>query len=64
MDSTQFIGQNWRSMQPGMDFIFGKQPDTNWLNDAGRKGLISKDTLFNSILNQNIRPAYNLYCSA
>ncbi|MEO5888875.1 MAG: cell surface protein SprA [Ferruginibacter sp.] len=53
LDSTQFVGQNFRSMQPGFDFIFGKQPDTNWLNNAARKGLISKDTLFNSILQQS-----------
>ncbi|MEJ7586234.1 MAG: cell surface protein SprA [Ferruginibacter sp.] len=53
LDSTQFVGQNFRSMQPGYDFILGKQPDTNWLNNAARKGLFSKDTLFNSILQQS-----------
>ena len=53
LDSTKFVGQNFRSMQPGMDFILGRQPDTNWLNNAARKGLISPDTLFNSILQQN-----------
>ncbi len=53
LDSTKFVGQNFRSMQPGMDFILGRQPDNNWLNNAARKGLISPDTLFNSILQQN-----------
>ena len=53
MDSTQFVGRNFRSMQPGFDFILGKQPDTNWLNNAARKGLISRDTFFNSILQQS-----------
>jgi cell surface protein SprA len=52
-DSTQYIGQNWKSMQPGMDFIFGKQPDTNWLNKAARQGVITKDSLFNTILEQS-----------
>ncbi|MEO7767747.1 MAG: cell surface protein SprA, partial [Ferruginibacter sp.] len=52
LDSTQFVGQNFRSMQPGFDFILGRQPDTNWLNNAARKGLISPDTLFNSLLQQ------------
>ena len=52
-DSTQYIGQNWKSMQPGMDFIFGKQPDTNWLNNAARQGVITKDSLFNTILQQS-----------
>ena len=32
MDSTQAIGQNFRSMAPGLDYVFGKQPDSNWLN--------------------------------
>ncbi|MEP7106723.1 MAG: cell surface protein SprA [Ferruginibacter sp.] len=53
LDSTQFIGRNFRSMQPGFDFILGKQPDTNWLNNAASKGLFSRDTLFNSILQQS-----------
>ena len=53
LDSTQYVGQNWQSMQPGFGFIIGKQPDTNWLNNAARKGLITRDTLFNSILQQS-----------
>jgi cell surface protein SprA len=52
-DSTQYVGQNWRSMAPGIDFILGKQPDTAWMNAAARKGLITKDTTFNSIFMQN-----------
>jgi cell surface protein SprA len=53
LDSTQFIGRNFRSMQPDFGFIMGRQPDTNWLNNAARKGLITRDTLFNSILQQS-----------
>ena len=51
-DSTQFVGENFRSMAPGLGFILGKQPDSNWLNRAARKGLITKDTLFNDLFNQ------------
>lgn len=51
-DSTQYLGQNFRSMQPGFGFILGKQPDSNWLNRAAAKGLITKDTLFNDLFNQ------------
>ncbi|MEP6595635.1 MAG: cell surface protein SprA, partial [Ginsengibacter sp.] len=51
-DSTQFVGENFKSMAPGFDFILGKQPDSNWLNKAARKGLITKDTLFNDLFNQ------------
>jgi cell surface protein SprA len=53
LDSTQYVGQNFRSMQPGFDFIMGRQPDTNWLNNAARKGLITPDSMFNSILQQS-----------
>jgi cell surface protein SprA len=60
MDSTQFVGRNFRSMQPGYDFILGKQPDTNWLNNAARKGLISRDTLFNSILQQTFDQRFTI----
>ena len=41
---TQYIGQDWSSSvnAPGMDFLFGYQPDTTWLTDAARNGWISK----------------------
>jgi cell surface protein SprA len=58
MDSTQFLGQDFRSMNPGLGFILGQQPDTNWLNNAAAKGLISKDSnqsdIFQQSYNQNI----------
>jgi cell surface protein SprA len=53
MDSTKFIGNNFRSMQPGLDYVFGKQPDTNWLNQKAAQGLISRDTNFNAMFRQN-----------
>ena len=53
IDSTQFVGQNFKSMAPGFDFIFGGQPDTGWLNRAATKNLITKDTTFNSLFVQN-----------
>ncbi len=52
-DSTKIVGQNWNSMAPGVDFILGRQPDTAWMNRAATKGLITKDTTFNSIFMQN-----------
>ena len=52
-DSTQFLGQNFKSMAPGFDFILGKQPDTNWLNRKAQQGLITRDTNFNSLFQQN-----------
>ena len=51
-DSTQYVGQNWKSMAPGLDFVLGRQPDTNWLNQAAKKGLITRDSSFNNLFTQ------------
>ncbi len=51
-DSTQYIGQNFKSMQPGFAFIAGYQPDSNWLNRKAREGVITRDTTFNSLFQQ------------
>lgn len=53
MDSTQFFGQNFKSMAPGFDFILGRQPDSNWLNRKAAAGLITRDSNFNSMYQQN-----------
>ena len=53
MDSTQFSGRNWRSMQPDAGFILGSQPDTNWLNRAAKKGIITTDSNFSTIFQQS-----------
>jgi len=53
MDSSKVLGQNWSSMQPGLDYIFGKQPDTSWLNKKASQGLISRDSSFNFLYRQN-----------
>ncbi|HMO62067.1 MAG TPA: cell surface protein SprA [Ferruginibacter sp.] len=52
-DSTNYIGQNWNSMQPGLGFLMGKQPDTSWLNRAASNGVITKNPEFNTILQQS-----------
>lgn len=52
IDSTQYLGQNFRSMQPGFDFITGYQPDTNWLNRKANEGVITRDTNFNYLFTQ------------
>lgn len=52
-DSTSFFGQNFRSMAPGWDFVMGRQPDTNWLNTKAAAGLITKDSNFNALFQQN-----------
>lgn len=46
-DSTQALGMNWRTKAPGLGFIFGSQPDTNFINNMAKKGWLSADSLFN-----------------
>jgi cell surface protein SprA len=60
LDSTKFLGQNWKSMQPGFDFIFGYQPDTNWINQKGLEGVLTKDPRFNSLIQQRYDQRLNL----
>jgi cell surface protein SprA len=52
MDSTRFLGQNWNSMAPGLDYVFGKQPDTAWLSQQAAKGLITRSSEFNFLFRQ------------
>jgi cell surface protein SprA len=59
-DSTQFVGQNFKSMAPGFDFIFGYQPDTNWMNKKAAAGLITKDTNFNYLFQQSFNQRLTL----
>ena len=46
-DSTHFLGMNLKSGQPGWGYVFGQQPDTNFVNKLGQKGLLTHDTTFN-----------------
>lgn len=51
-DSTRILGEDFRSMAPGFGFILGRQPDTTWLNDAARRGLVTRDSTFNDLFTQ------------
>lgn len=53
MDSTQSFGNNFKSMQPGLDYVFGKQPDAVWLDRKAAAGLFSRDSNFNLMFRQN-----------
>lgn len=63
MDSTKFIGQDWHTMQPGLGYVFGRQPDTSWLNDKARRGLITRDSTFNLLYRQTFDQRLNLSAS-
>lgn len=60
MDSTRFMGQNWGSMAPGLDYVFGKQPDSNWLNKKAAQGLITRDSTFNFLFRQSFEQRFSI----
>ncbi len=60
IDTTEVLGQNWKTMQPGMDYVFGKQPDTTWLNKKAAQGVITRDSTFNLLFNQNFEQRLSL----
>jgi cell surface protein SprA len=64
IDSTKFLGQNWKSMAPGIDFIMGRQPDQKWLQDIAKKGLITKDPILNNLFLQNYDQKLNITAQA
>ncbi|HXD77671.1 MAG TPA: cell surface protein SprA [Puia sp.] len=47
LDSTQALGMDLRTQQPGWKYTLGMRPDTNFINRLGQKGLIATDTNFN-----------------
>jgi len=60
LDSTRFIGQNWKSRQPGLGFTLGYQPDTSWINKKGLEGLLSKEPIFNTLIQQRYDQRLNI----
>jgi cell surface protein SprA len=56
---TGYLGENQKTNQPGYAYIFGKQPDSNWLNQKAREGVITKDTLFNLLYQQDYQQQLN-----
>jgi cell surface protein SprA len=63
MDSTKFLGQNWKSNEPGFGFIFGRQPDSAFLADAASKGLITRDPALNNLFRQTYDQRFNITAS-
>ncbi len=53
-DSTRALGMNFHSGAPGLGYVFGRQPDTSFINSLARKGLITGDPNFNYQNRQDI----------
>jgi cell surface protein SprA len=52
MSGVNFLNSTWDGLAPGLDYAFGKQPDSIWLRQQDAKGLLSKDDKFNLMLRQ------------
>ncbi|MBO9571346.1 MAG: cell surface protein SprA, partial [Chitinophagaceae bacterium] len=59
-DSTRIMGMNFKSNAPGFGFIFGKQPDTSFVNDLAARGLITGDPAFNYQNRQDYMQKFSL----
>ncbi|HTN38049.1 MAG TPA: cell surface protein SprA [Arachidicoccus sp.] len=60
MDSTRALGQDWHSGQPGLGYIFGKQPTKAWLEAKARDHVLSTDPFFNDLYRQTYNQNFNI----
>ncbi|MBS1974217.1 MAG: cell surface protein SprA, partial [Bacteroidetes bacterium] len=59
-DSTRALGMDLRNGEPGLAYIFGKQPDANFVNRLARKGLITTDSTLNFQNQQSYNQKLNI----
>ena len=60
MDSTRMLGINTSSMNPGLPFAFGYQPDRYWLEAKGQDNVLTRDSLFNAPFTQMYSQSLNI----
>ncbi|RZK98966.1 MAG: cell surface protein SprA, partial [Pedobacter sp.] len=60
LDSTQALGMNFRSSSPGLKYVLGYQPDTADINNLGSRGLLTRDSLFNQLIQQRYNQKLSL----
>ena len=60
MDSTRLFGLNTSNGNPGLKYVLGYQPDTTDINGLAQEGLLSKDALFNALIQQRYSQTINL----
>jgi len=57
---TNLLGQSRGFTAPGWDFVFGYQPDSNWLNRAADRGWITPATSLNFQYLQNFTENFDM----
>jgi cell surface protein SprA len=52
MSGVQFLDKSFSGLAPNIDYMFGRQPDTSWLNTQARNGKLTTDPTFNMVFRQ------------
>jgi cell surface protein SprA len=52
MSGVQFLDKSFSGLSPNIDYMFGKQPDTAWLNTQAKNGNLTRDPAFNMVFRQ------------
>lgn len=52
MSGVQFLDKTFTGLTPNIDYMFGRQPDTAWLNTQEKRGNLSRDPAFNMLFRQ------------
>ncbi len=52
MSGVQFLDKTFTGLAPSIDYMFGYQPDSSWLNAQEKKGNLSRDPAFNMVFRQ------------
>ena len=52
MSGVQFLDKTFTGLSPNIDYMFGRQPDTAWLNTQEKKGFLTRDPAFNMVFRQ------------
>jgi len=61
MSTPDNFGNNWKTNSPGLGYsLFGKQPNSAWLDNLASKGLLSQDSLFNDVFTQSYTQTINV----
>ncbi len=60
IDTSRILGNNFNTMQPGMDYVFGKQPDDAWLDKKAAQGALTRDSTFNLLYRQTFEQRLNI----
>ena len=60
MSGVRFMDKDYTGLASNIDYMFGRQPDTAWLNNLEKKQMLSQDRAFNLMFRQGFEQKLNL----